>query len=88
MLKGCILLLLILITCGDTTALAQASLSANLVEFHPRGNLPNFFKKIKSGKEVTIAYIGGSITEAVNGWSDKTFNWFVGDLLIVGKLLK
>ena len=28
-----------------------------------RGGMPNFFGKIKGGKPVTVAYIGGSITE-------------------------
>lgn len=69
-------MLVITIPGSYTQLCAQASLSPNLEEFHQRGALPNFFKKIKSGKEVTIAYIGGSITEASNGWRDSTFNWF------------
>lgn len=50
--------------------------STALQAFHVRGGLPNFFRKIQSGKEVRIAYLGGSITEADNGWRDLTFNWF------------
>jgi hypothetical protein len=50
--------------------------SSALEAFHVRGGLPNFFRKIQSGKEVRIAYIGGSITEANNGWRDLTFKWF------------
>lgn len=50
--------------------------SSALQAFHVRGGLPNFFGKIKSGKKVRIAYIGGSITEANNGWRDLTFKWF------------
>ncbi|WP_138475603.1 SGNH/GDSL hydrolase family protein [Dyadobacter bucti] len=50
--------------------------SSALQAYHIRGGLPNFFSKIKSGKEVRIAYIGGSITEANNGWRDLTFKWF------------
>lgn len=53
-----------------------ASNSGALVESHVRGGLPNFFHKIQSGQEVRIAYIGGSITEARDGWRDLTFNWF------------
>ncbi len=30
-----------------------------------RNGLPNYFHKLQSGKPVTIAYIGGSITQAV-----------------------
>ena len=33
-------------------------------EFSIRGGLPNFFSKAKSGKPLTIAYLGGSITRA------------------------
>jgi hypothetical protein len=47
-----------------------------LVESYVRAGLPNFFGKIRSGQEVRIAYIGGSITAARNGWRDLTFNWF------------
>jgi hypothetical protein len=46
-----------------------------LEEFHERGGLPNFFGKIKTGQEVRVAYIGGSITEARDGWRDLTFSW-------------
>ena len=55
-------------------SVAQTSVK-DLQEFHMRGGLPYFFKKIKSGKDVSIAYLGGSITEAQKGWRDLTFNW-------------
>lgn len=45
-------------------------------EFHHRGGLPNVFEKISSQRQVRIAYIGGSITAAKEGWRDMTFNWF------------
>ncbi|MEI7421726.1 MAG: family 43 glycosylhydrolase [Prolixibacteraceae bacterium] len=35
-------------------------------EFKVRDGLPNFFNKIKKGKDVTIGYLGGSITRADN----------------------
>jgi len=41
----------------------------------PRLGLGNFFAKVKSGQPVTVAYFGGSITEA-NGWRPKTMAWF------------
>lgn len=44
-------------------------------EFHRRGGLPNFFQKVNQGKEVNVAYIGGSITEASDGWRSLTFNY-------------
>ena len=37
---------------------------SNEKEFSIRGGLPNFISKAKSGKPVTIAYLGGSITRA------------------------
>lgn len=45
-------------------------------EFHQRGGLPNVFYKIKTQRQVRIGYIGGSITEAKDGWRDLTFSWF------------
>jgi lysophospholipase L1-like esterase len=45
------------------------------VECRERGGLPNFYAKLKAGKEVRIAYLGGSITEQP-GWRPKTLAWF------------
>lgn len=45
------------------------------VESTARGGLPNFFDKLKAGKEVRIAYLGGSIT-AQEGWRPKTLAHF------------
>ena len=45
------------------------------VEFHPRGGIPNVLAKLNEGKEVHIAYLGGSIT-AAPGWRVKTLKWF------------
>ncbi|MVM33174.1 SGNH/GDSL hydrolase family protein [Spirosoma sp. HMF4905] len=55
-------------------SLAQGRLT-DTPEFHQRGGLPNFFQKIKEGREINVAYIGGSITEADEGWRSLTFNW-------------
>lgn len=44
-------------------------------EFHERGGLPNLFHKIKTQRQIRVAYIGGSITAAKEGWRDLTFNW-------------
>ena len=46
-----------------------------LNELKIRNGLPNFFYKIKQGKNITIAYLGGSITYQ-KGWRDGTFQWF------------
>jgi len=45
-------------------------------EFAARGGLPNFFKKVSAGKEVKIAFLGGSITRAGNGYRDQVVSWF------------
>jgi lysophospholipase L1-like esterase len=44
---------------------------APAVECSPRGGLPNFLAKLKSGAEVRVAYLGGSIT-AQEGWRPKS----------------
>lgn len=57
--------------------LAAANLDAKKLEVKAeelkiRGGMPNFFKKVKAGKPVVIAYFGGSIT-AHNGWRPQSF---------------
>lgn len=44
------------------------------VEFTARDGLPNFFRKIESGNDVTISYLGGSIT-AQSGWRVLSQKW-------------
>ena len=44
------------------------------VECRERGGLPNVVAKLKRGADVSIAYLGGSIT-AQDGWRPKTLNW-------------
>ncbi|WP_421829174.1 SGNH/GDSL hydrolase family protein [Larkinella sp.] len=44
-------------------------------EFLGRAGLPNFFQKAQKGGPVSIAYFGGSITEAGNGWREQSLNW-------------
>jgi hypothetical protein len=41
-----------------------------------RGGLPNFFAKVKAGKPVNVAFLGGSITRAGNGYRDQLLGWF------------
>jgi lysophospholipase L1-like esterase len=55
---------------------AQKDTLNSLQEFRMRKGLPNFFKKLKEGKAVTVAYLGGSITAAQNGWRDQSYAWF------------
>ncbi len=60
---------------GQEVTAQQAPPLRDAVECRERGGLPNVFAKWKKGKEVRIAYLGGSITEA-NGWRPKTLAWF------------
>jgi lysophospholipase L1-like esterase len=49
-----------------------------------RAGLPHFFNKIKNGKTVKVAYLGGSITRADNGWRNQTFRWLQSQYLNAG----
>ncbi len=65
-----------LLTCVGQAAIGQqAPPLRDAVECRERGGLPNVFAKWKAGKEVRVAYLGGSITEQ-NGWRPKTLAWF------------
>ena len=60
-------------------ALFSVATSALCVVDYPivihRGNgLANFFAKLNSGQTVTVAYIGGSVTQNP-GWRDNVTNW-------------
>ena len=43
-------------------------------EVRTRGGIGHTMAKINAGQEVTVAYLGGSIT-AMNGWRNKTTEW-------------
>ncbi len=45
------------------------------VDMIARGGLTNFFKKIRQGDSVKVAYLGGSIT-AQSGWRVQSLEWF------------
>jgi lysophospholipase L1-like esterase len=55
--------------------LAQSVPLAEAKELRIRDGLPHFFNKLTSRKPVTIAYFGGSITEASNGWREQSTAW-------------
>jgi hypothetical protein len=57
----------LLVVASGGMALAQA-------DAPPQHNLVTFFDKCRAGAEVSVAYIGGSITEA-NGWRPYTTEW-------------
>jgi len=54
---------------------AEESDVTKTCECRPRNGLPNVLAKLKAGKAVRIAYLGGSITEA-GGWRPMTLEWF------------
>ena len=43
-------------------------------EVRVRAGVGHFMEKVKAGKEVRVAYLGGSIT-AMNGWRNLTTDW-------------
>ncbi len=43
--------------------------------FKPRGGIGNVLAKLNAGRDVKIAYFGGSIT-AASGWRPKSLKWF------------
>ena len=65
---------LILVTClaGPLVAAAQEAVPA--VECRPRSGLPNFLAKAKTGGDLRVAYLGGSIT-AAPGWRVLSLDW-------------
>jgi len=56
-------------------ARAEAYPLVPAVECRVRGGMPNVLAKLRAGKAVRIAYLGGSIT-AQKGWRPKTLAWF------------
>ena len=46
-------------------------------EVRARDGVGNFLSKLKAGKTVTVAYLGGSIT-AMKGWRNMTTEWLQG----------
>lgn len=61
----------------DDSALASVKIPdfPNPNEFSVRDGLPNFFSKIKSNKNVTIGYIGGSITRSNKMYRMQSLNF-------------
>lgn len=57
------------------TELAESIELSSVYSFKKRNGLPYFFNKIHNHKKIKVAYFGGSITRADNGWRDQTFKW-------------
>jgi len=60
---------------GTFRAEAASGELREAAECRIRGGLPHVFEKLQKGREVRIAYLGGSIT-AQPGWRVKTLAWF------------
>lgn len=60
-----------LFTGSGLSSFAQSDSLLPAKEMTVRNGLPNFYKKLKEGKEVKIAFLGGSITRAGNGYRDQ-----------------
>ena len=56
-------------------AFGQELVSGQAAECHARDGIPNVLRKLHAGKDVRIAYLGGSIT-AQPGWRVQTTAWF------------
>ena len=67
-----------LMVCLSACGLLQAAPAYNgpvkAQEVRARDGVGNFLSKLKTGKTVTIAYLGGSIT-TMNGWRNMTTDW-------------
>jgi hypothetical protein len=65
------------LACVTLSATAQTPVyqTVKAEKFRPRDGIGNLFSKIKTNKEITIAYLGGSIT-AAPGWRPQTTAWF------------
>ncbi len=69
---------LAMVTLGTPLAGEEAKTNFELVPARlvtVRDGLGNVFEKLRKGKEVRVAYFGGSITAAA-GWRVKTLDWF------------
>ncbi len=63
------------LACLGVVSAAEEYPLRDAVEVTVRDGLPNFYKKLNEGKDVTIAYLGGSIT-AQPGYRVKSEKWF------------
>lgn len=60
---------------GDTKSTGKEPiLIGEVKELNIRGGLPNVMGKLKEGRNVTVAYLGGSITHQ-EGWRPRTLQW-------------
>ena len=63
-----------LVACGILLAAPTYNGPVKAQEVRAREGVGNFLGKLKAGKTVNVAYLGGSIT-SMNGWRNKTTEW-------------
>ena len=74
LLQSCLALASVVVSFSSAHAAETALPLRPAVECTVRGGLPNVLAKWKTGKEVRIGYLGGSIT-AAPGWRVKSLKW-------------
>ena len=74
MVFGTLLAVASLAAMGNVVPLSQGSDLEIAKEVRDRDGVGNFLEKLNAGKPVTVAYLGGSITE-MNGWRNMTTVW-------------
>ncbi len=70
-----VVLALALVLCTGCGFTAE-SVSGPLAECLVRGGIPNVLEKLERGRAVRIVYLGGSITNANDGWRPQSLKWF------------
>lgn len=75
--RSILLRLVLCLLVFPVSRMAQAQTDSLLPakELSVRNGLPNFFAKIKARKPVKVAFLGGSITRAGNGYRDQVLSW-------------
>ena len=72
---GVVLVLALVLYAGRGIA-AETAPSKPLAECLVRGGIPNVLEKLERGQAVRIVYLGGSITNANDGWRPQSLKWF------------
>jgi lysophospholipase L1-like esterase len=73
---GCLLFCAVLPVNGYAKQKNTKPVVVRVKDFNSRDGLPNFYHKLQQNRSVHIAYLGGSITAAQDGWRELTCNWF------------
>jgi len=71
-----VVLALALVLCAGSCVSKEGPSSKPLAECMVRGGIPNVLAKLEQGEAVRIVYLGGSITNANDGWRPQSLEWF------------